>query len=349
MMEQNKYILTILSFFVFSCGSNQTVKQKRLISHSNQIKIGFGSCLDQKKPMPILNSIKSENFNLFLMLGDNIYGSSRNGDLKKLKSAYKIQKQNFKKFEFDLGFEAIWDDHDYGLNDGGKEYILKEKSKELFLEFWKVPNDDPRRFRNGLFHDLTIKSGSKNIHILFLDTRTFRDKLKPTDSKGASGKERYIPNEDSSLTMLGPEQWKWLTKKLSKQTDYRIIVSSIQFIAVGHGWESWKNLPHERSKLINLIDKSDIKNTIVLSGDRHRGGIYQLKTKKGNTITEVTSSSLNSSYPTNPEESGPLRVGSTFVNENYGGIYFNSKSDTLTISLKNIDSYHLASVKVGSI
>ena len=82
-MEQNKYILTILSFFVFSCGSNQTVKQKSLTSHSNQFKIGFGSCLDQKKPMPILNSIKSENFNLFLMLGDNIYGSSKTGDLKK--------------------------------------------------------------------------------------------------------------------------------------------------------------------------------------------------------------------------------------------------------------------------
>ena len=347
-MKQNKYVLTILSFFVFSCGSNQTVKQKSLTSHSNQFKIGFGSCLDQKKPMPILNSIKSENFNLFLMLGDNIYGSSKTGDLKKIKSAYKIQRQNFKKFGFDMHFEAIWDDHDYGLNDGGKEYMLNEKSKELFLEFWDIPRDDPRRFRKGLYHDLTVKSGSKDIHVIFLDTRTFRDKLKPTDSKGTPGKERYIPNEDNSMTMLGPDQWKWLTKKLSKPTNYRIIVSSIQFIAVGHGWESWKNLPHERNKLISLIDNSDINNTIILSGDRHRGGIYQLKTEKGSTITEVTSSSLNSSYPTNPEEAGPLRVGSTFVNENYGGLYFNNESDTLTISLKNIDSSYLSSIKVAS-
>ena len=346
-MGQNKYILTILLFFVLNCGSNQIVKQKSLNNHSNHFKIGFGSCLDQKKPMPILNSIKSEDFNLFLMLGDNIYGSSKNGDLKKLELAYKIQKSNFKKFSFNPDFEAIWDDHDYGLNDGGKEYLLNEKSKELFLEFWDVPQDDPRRFRKGLYHDLTTKSGSKNIHVVFLDTRNFRDKLKPTDSKGTPGKERYIPNDDSSLTMLGPEQWKWLTKKLSKPTDYRIIVSSIQFIAIGHGWESWNNLPHERNKLINLIDNSGLKNTIFLSGDRHRGGIYQLKTKKGNTISEVTSSSLNSSYPTNPEEAGPLRIGSTFVEENYGAIYFNDKSDTLTISLKNINGSHLASIKVG--
>ena len=174
-MKQNNYILTILSFFVLSCGSNQTVKQKSITSHTNQFKIGFGSCLDQKKPMPILNSITSEDFNLFLMLGDNIYGSSKNGDLKKLELAYKIQKSNFKKFGFNPSFEAIWDDHDYGLNDGGKEYLLNEKSKELFLEFWDVPQDDPRRFRKGLYHDLTTESGSKNIHVVFLDTRTFRD------------------------------------------------------------------------------------------------------------------------------------------------------------------------------
>ena len=348
-MEQIKYILTILSLFVFSCGSNQTVKQKSIISHSNQFKIGFGSCLDQKKPMPILNSIISEQFNLFLMLGDNIYGSSKNGDLKKIESAYKIQKKNFKKLGFNPTFEAIWDDHDYGLNDGGKEYLLNERSKELFLEFWDVPQDDPRRFRKGLYHDLTIKSGSKKTQILFLDTRTFRDKLKPTDNKYAPGKERYIPDLDSSLTILGSQQWQWLVNKITDPCDYRIIISSIQFIAVGHGWESWNNLPHERNRMIDLIDNSELKNTIILSGDRHRGGIYKLNTEKGNTILEVTSSSLNSSYPTNPEEAGPLRIGSTFVNENYGGLYFNNRSDTLTVSLKDINGSHLASIKVGSL
>ena len=342
------YILIISSFFLFCCSSTKTVEVKIRTNRSNQFKIGFGSCLDQNKPMPILNSIVSEKFNLFLMLGDNIYGSSTKGKIKKIEEAYKIQKQNFKKFRFDMNFEAIWDDHDYGLNDGGKEYLLNEKSKELFLEFWDVPLDDPRRSRRGLYHDLTFNSGSKKIQLLFLDTRTFRDKLKPTDSKGAIGRERYIPNDDNSLTMLGAEQWEWLTKKLSEPTDYRIIVSSIQFIALGHGWESWKNLPNERNKLIDLIDNSGIKNTLVLSGDRHRGGIYQLETEKDNIITEVTSSSLNSSY-SNPEEAGPLRIGRTFVEENYGAIYFNYKSDTLSVLLKNINGNDLASIKVGSL
>ena len=347
-MNFRMFILIILSFFLSNCSSNGTVKVKNLNNPSNQLQIGFGSCLDQSKPMPILRSIVSEEFNLFLMLGDNIYGSSKKGEIKKIESAYEIQAQNFKKFGFDMHFEAIWDDHDYGLNDGGKEYLLREKSKELFLEFWEIPKDDPRRSRKGLYHDFTINSGSKKIQLIFLDTRTFRDKLKPTDSKGKPGKERYIPNNDSSFTMLGFDQWQWLIKKLSETTDYRIIISSIQFVAVGHGWESWKNLPHERNKLIDLIDNSVIKNTLVLSGDRHRGGIYQLITKNGNIISEVTSSSLNASY-SNPEEAGPLRIGKTFVEENYGAMYFNDKSDTLSVFLKNIIGEELASIKVGSL
>ena len=34
-------------------------------------KIAFGSCLDQEDPQPIWNSIKKENINSFIFLGDN--------------------------------------------------------------------------------------------------------------------------------------------------------------------------------------------------------------------------------------------------------------------------------------
>lgn len=333
-MEKIKFILTILSLFVFSCGSNQTVKQKSIISHSSQFKIGFGSCLDQKKPMPILNSIKSEDFNLFLMLGDNIYGSSKNGDLKKLESAYKIQKKNFKKLGFNPTFEAIWDDHDYGLNDAGKEYAYKEDAKELFLDFWNIPMDDVRRSRDGLYFEWIQTIDGITVQMLFLDTRFFRDALLPTDERGAPGKERYLPHTDTSLTMLGVDQWNWLEEKMNIQVDHRIIVSSIQFLAMGHGWEAWKTLPHERQKLIDIIDQSSSENVLILSGDRHRAGLYQLTTNSNKNIIEMTSSSLNLSFA-NDEEAGPLRVGPTFVQENYGEILLNKASNSLIVNLKD--------------
>ena len=326
--------LLFISLYFFSCGANK-VTESKVSKPKTGLKIGFASCLHQKKPMPIFETIKAENFDLFLFMGDNVYGNSDSEDLKELRLAYEIQKQNFKKLDLNIPIEAIWDDNDYGLGDGGKEYQLKEKSKDLFLDFWNILNDDPRRKRSGLYHEIIKEYKGKSIQILILDTRTFRDNLKPTNVKGAVGKERYIPSLDSSLTMLGDEQWQWLSQKMYTRTDYRFIISSIQFLAIGHGWECWNNFPYERKRLIDLIDRSNVKHTVLLSGDRHRGGHYELKTKSNKIISEMTSSSLNVPY-SNSEEPGPLRIGSTYSKENYGVIQLVESQDSISVMLKNI-------------
>ena len=328
-----KHLFFILFLIFISCESTKKI-DSNFVDINSSLKIGFASCLNQEKNMPIFNSIKAEGFDLFLMMGDNVYGNSKSENLKELRLAYDKQRQNFDKLDFDFPIEAIWDDNDYGLGDGGKEYYLKEKSKQL-LNFWDIPSKDPRRQRNGLYHEVIQNYNGKSIQILFLDTRTFRDKLKPTDNKGAVGKERYVPFLDTTLTMLGKEQWQWLAQKISKPVNYRFMVSSIQFLAVGHGWECWNNLPYERKRLIDLIDRSNVEHTVLLSGDRHRGGLYQLKTKSNKIISEMTSSSLNVPY-SSPEEPGPLRIGSTYSKENYGVIRFVESQDSISVMLKNI-------------
>ena len=45
-----------------------------------------------------------------------------------------------------------------------------------------------------------------------------------------------------------------------------------------------------------MIDKASLNQTLVISGDRHRGGIYKFK-NGDKVISEVTSSSLNASFP----------------------------------------------------
>ena len=67
-------------------------------------------------------------------------------------------------------------------------------------------------------------------------------------------------------------------------------------------------------------------------GDRHRGGI---KTARGKVISEVTSSSLNASFP-NKEEYGPLRIGKTFIEENYGVNFLTEKNNDMVVDLKNV-------------
>ena len=66
----------------------------------------------------------------------------------------------------------------------------------------------------------------------------------------------YIPDDDPSKTYLGERQWKWLNNSMKEEADVRILVSSIQVIADGHGYEKWGNLPIEKLRLFNLIDKN---------------------------------------------------------------------------------------------
>ena len=68
------------------------------------------------------------------MLGDNVYGDFNTFEAEKLKIAYSKLNQN-KHFNFlrsNTIILPIWDDHDYGKNDGDKSWVYKEKAKKYF-------------------------------------------------------------------------------------------------------------------------------------------------------------------------------------------------------------------------
>ena len=289
-------------------------------SYSNQeiLSLGFGSCLHQDRSMAILKTIEKKELDLFMFIGDNVYGDQEDGELDKLIRTYKQQYNNLENFLKNVRTEFIWDDHDFGLNDGGSNYRYKDRAKELFLETWKIPSQDPRRLRDGLYFDKMIKKNGLKVHLIFLDNRSFKSEWKLTDEFNKEGKERYVKDFDPDKTLLGKKQWQWLKNKLNEDSDIKIILSSLQILSLGHGWESWDKLPLERERLFNLIDESNVSNLFILSGDRHRGGFYRFKTDDNNNIYEFTSSSLNLPIPFNTEEKGPLRIGSTYRKANFG-------------------------------
>ena len=104
----------------------------------------------------------------------------------------------------------------------------------------------------------------------------------------------YIPDDDPFKTYLGEKQWKWLNNSMKEEADVRILVSSIQVIADGHGYEKWGNLPIEKIRLFNLIDKNNINYIIILSVDRHRAGIFTVTnaSKKKNIIAPIFSQTV---------------------------------------------------------
>ena len=289
-----------------------------LYSTQEILTLGFGSCLHQDRSMAILKTIEKKELDLFMFIGDNVYGDQKDGELDKLIRTYKQQYNNLENFLKNVSTDFIWDDHDFGLNDGGSDYRYKDRAKELFLETWKIPSQDPRRLRDGLYFDKMIEKNGLKVHLIFLDNRTFKSEWKLTDEFNKEGKERYVEDFDPDKTLLGKKQWQWLKDKLNEDSNIKIILSSLQILSLGHGWESWDKLPLERERLFNLIDESNLSNLFIFSGDRHRGGFYSFKTDDNNDIYEFTSSSLNLPIPFNTEEKGPLRIGSTYRKANFG-------------------------------
>ncbi len=349
--------LLVFTLFFSSCGNLGDPAEKedsplfapRSYNHldgRSTIKIGFGSCLDQNKSMSIFKAVKSAGPDMFLMVGDNVYGDTQDGELTQMTDAYKKQKGNFRDQELDFPVEAIWDDHDYGLNDAGGDYIHKRASEQLFFDFWEIPEDDVRRTRPGLYREQRLNLKGKTVQIIYLDTRYFRGRLSPTDDQGAEGKERYLPTTDTTQTMLGETQWAWLEEIFSSSADFRLIVSSVQFLAAGHGWECWGMIPQERTRMINLLDLLNLDNVLFLSGDRHRGGLYRLITDGGNTIHEITSSPLNATtYPST--EPGPHRInGPTYTDQNFGLITINAEEERITAELVGKDGNSVKSLTV---
>ena len=320
-------------------------------------KIALGACVTQEKDQPIWKSILKDRSDIFIFMGDNVYGDDKiTGKLDKLSKAYTKQKTKipFAKLKETNEIHAIWDDHDYGKNDGGAEYKYKEGAKNLFLDFWNISLEDPRRNRDGIYFETKKITKKGLLQIIFLDTRYFRSPLKRTDERGAPGKERYLPDNSPEKTFLGKEQWNWLSNKLDEDADIRIIVSSIQIIAEGHGFEKWGNLPREKKKLYDLIDEKNIKEVIFLSGDRHSGGIYNEITNKGIRLYEITSSSLNlpgAAWVTKykgkerPPEPGPNRINSLYQWENYGFIEFTENK--IQLSLKDIKGKLVNSIAIN--
>jgi len=298
---------------------------------SDEIKIGIGSCLDQDFPQPIWQPIEEENLDYFIFLGDNVYGDSIFENLYKMKRAYSKQEKLLPDFLDQTDIFAIWDDHDYGKNDGGSDYKYKKLAENLFLDFWNVPINDVRRSREGIYFSENKVFFNKKYKLIFLDTRYFRSQL-----KGKKGS--YQKNNDESSTILGKEQWTWLEKELNSNFDYLFIFSSIQIIPEDHGFEKWSNFPNDRTKLLKILEKYKDR-TILFSGDRHRSGIY-----KRNGIIEITSSSMNkpgSSF----FETDKYLIGETYPQENYSVLKILNNDINIDIKDKNGEILNSISLK----
>ena len=265
-------------------------------------KIAFGSCAQNYHPLPILKDVAKHQPDVFVFLGDNIYGDTN--DMKVLKERYEKlgNKESFQELDKSTEILATWDDHDYGENDAGKHYPYKEESKKIFLDFFKEPKNSPRHNHTGIYHAVYRKTGNKIIQIILLDNRTFRDDLIKFPRQGEKAPHRffyrpdYKPHSDTSKTLLGDQQWAWLETELKKHADLRIVASGSQFGIEYNGYEAWANFPHEQERFIQLIKKTKANHLLFITGDVHYGEISKFSHPDSYPIYDITSSGLSSKW-----------------------------------------------------
>lgn len=328
---KNRFKKVCLIFFVVTAIIGCTANKKEaeldvLPPAENVFRLSFGSCNNHLEPNALWDDIYNAKPQVFVWGGDIIYADT--DQVNKIESYYNelSQLSAYAKLASEVPISGTWDDHDYGSNDGGATFEIKDESKEALLRFLRIPEDHPVRSHPGVYHKQQISYESHTMAILHLDTRYFRSEL--TEGEGDM---RYQPSVYGEGTMLGDAQWTWLSNEIqNSKDDFIVINSSIQVLSAEHGFEKWNNLPHERDRLLELIESSPVP-IIILSGDRHISEFSLLKpdTKRNFPLLDFTSSGLTHSYSGFSGEPNTYRVKEVVSTTSFGILDFDFESNAL--------------------
>lgn len=336
-------LFTVYLFFQAKNSQNDVAYQDKSagltlgLAEDNIQRIAFGSCNRQDKPQAYWETIATTQPDQWIWLGDNIYGDTE--DPAELAGHYARQKSapEYQAFTGQCAVYGIYDDHDYGLNDGGKNWSIKDTAASLLFDFLDVPLSAAARKTPGTYQTYLLGEGERQVRLILLDTRYFRDDLQ----KSSDPNQRYEINETGDI--LGEAQWEWLANTLrNNEAAITLIGSSIQFITDEHGYEKWSLFPTAKARLLALLHEVQPKNTFLLSGDRHlaeiaeatiavrpeaakntvsqKHGYFVSPIETNDTayqIREITSSGLTHSYQ-EADEANRFRTGPLIGEQNFG-------------------------------
>lgn len=263
--------------------------------------VAFGSCNKPSLPQPLWAWVRGQKPDAWMWLGDIVYADTE--DMDRTRSLYREQKERpeYAALTKETRITGIWDDHDYGKNDAGREYPKRVESQTALLDFLGEPKDGPRRRRRGTYASYEVGSGDRRVKVIMLDGRYHREKPGPqTDT-------------------LGAEQWAWFERELRSSTaGLTVVASGYQFLPEDHKNEKWANFPRARARLFELLAKTGTPGVVLVSGDRHFAELSRVEDPAiGYPLHELTSSGLTHSW-LHVEELNRHRVGELYSKLNFG-------------------------------
>ncbi|RSK42353.1 alkaline phosphatase D family protein [Hymenobacter perfusus] len=292
-----------------------------------ELRIAFGSCNRHDLPQPLWDDIAHDQPQVWVWLGDNIYGDSDDPNVLRAKYQAQLDQPGYRRLR-EQGTQVIgtWDDHDYGRNDGDKSYPFKAQNQQLALDFLQEPAASPRRQQEGIYAAYEYAVGKQKVKVILLDDRYFQDSLF-RDSALV-----YHPNPTGDV--LGEAQWQWLRQQLqSSDADANIIASGIQFLPQEHRFEKWANFPAARQRLLALLAETRPKGLLLISGDRHIGEISRVPVPGlRRPVYEITSSGLTHPATHNTAEANQYRVGPLVNEKHYALFQFRPRGRRLAVT-----------------
>jgi alkaline phosphatase D len=256
-------------------------------SLSEKLKLAVVSCMrddyERSELLQIWQSLISQKPDVLFMIGDNTYAdlgikaqlSGVDPDLLWQRHMETRRRLPIFRTPQLIPVFSVWDDHDYGKNDGGAEYAHRNQSQQIFRQFFPMGTMDFEQ--RGVAQSLRL--GGQQF--LFLDNRSFR-----------------APKKDSGLH-FGPSQTRWLMDQITNANGITWLISGDQFFGAYHPFESFAGSHPQDFKKFKHSLRSTGKRVLFLSGDRHLSEITQVpETELGYKTYEITSSPIHSTtYP----------------------------------------------------
>ncbi len=255
---------------------------KALNLKTKSVRIGVASCMDDRieSSTEMWSSYLNKFLDVNFFIGDNVYadrlddGSKKTADENQLWLRYAQTWDRLYFYHSSVLSPTyyLWDDHDYGKNDGGADYQNKEVSLSVFKAFH--PNEEL-----GGTYKKTVGAGSVfnafDQKFIFIDARFFR--------KNGEGEH------------WGEKQKKLVFDELKRsKASVNWLIQGDQFFGAYHPFESFEKDNSEEFKRVLRSLKKIGKKVVFVSGDRHLTEVMKIEKKLlGYETFEITSSGIH--------------------------------------------------------
>jgi alkaline phosphatase D len=226
----------------------------------------------------------------------------------------------------------VWDDHDYGANNGDKTFRHKADALKAFREYYPLP-DLPNPA--GIWHSFSYAQAD----FLMLDLRSQRDPVK----EGNSPKKSMLDGDN-----ITNGQKDWLKGKLASSTaTWKFVISSVPFNPTVEKKDGWSEYSDERNELLNFIQTLGITGVIFISADMHFGGAIDDGTNSGLPEMQIPHTNLDAGHSDTTSRPGDWSEG-IFTGDNqpgYGLVHV--AADHVTLEVKGSDGSVRSSLVIG--